>query len=60
MIKSGGKMITTINHRNYIYLLDRIEIVPKVIETEIEYDRFLIVVEGLLAKRQSRTPEETA
>jgi HTH-type transcriptional regulator / antitoxin HigA len=53
-------MITTINHRNYIDLLDRIEIVPKVIETEIEYDRFLIVVEGLLAKRQSRTPEETA
>jgi hypothetical protein len=26
-------MITTINHRNYI---DRVEIVPKVIETEIE------------------------
>jgi HTH-type transcriptional regulator / antitoxin HigA len=60
MIQSSGKMITTINHRNYIDLLDRIEIVPKVIETEIEYDRFLIVVEGLLAKRQSRTPEETA
>jgi HTH-type transcriptional regulator / antitoxin HigA len=60
MIKSSGKMTITINHRNYIDLLDRIEIVPKVIETEIEYDRFLIVVEGLLAKRQSRTPEETA
>ena len=53
-------MITTINRRNYIDLLDRVEIVPKVIETEIEYDRFLVVVEGLLAKRQSRTPEETA
>ena len=35
-------------------------IIPKVIETEIESDRFLVVVEGLLAKRQSRTPEETA
>lgn len=53
-------MTTTINHRNYIELLDRVEIVPKVIESEIEYDRFLVVVEGLLAKRQNRTPEETA
>lgn len=53
-------MTTTINRRNYIDLLDRVEIVPKVIETEIEYDRFLVVVEGLLNKRQSRTPEETA
>jgi HTH-type transcriptional regulator / antitoxin HigA len=60
MIKSSGKMIATINHRNYIDLLDRVEIVPKVIETEIEYDRFLAVVEELLFKRQSRTPEETA
>jgi HTH-type transcriptional regulator / antitoxin HigA len=60
MIKSSGKMITTINHRNYIELLDRVKIVPKVIETETEYDRFLAVVEGLLAKRQSRTLEETA
>jgi HTH-type transcriptional regulator / antitoxin HigA len=53
-------MITNINRRDYIDLLDRVEIVPKVIESEIEYDRFLVVVEGLLAKRQSRTPEETA
>jgi HTH-type transcriptional regulator / antitoxin HigA len=53
-------MITTINHKNYVDLLDRVEIVPKVIETEIEYDRFLAVVEGLLAKRLSRTQEETA
>jgi HTH-type transcriptional regulator / antitoxin HigA len=53
-------MITTINRQNYIDLLDRVEIVPKVIETEIEYDRFLAVVEGLLVKRQNRTPEETA
>jgi rRNA pseudouridine-1189 N-methylase Emg1 (Nep1/Mra1 family) len=59
-IKSSGKMTTTINHRNYIDLLDRVEIVPKVIETESEYDRFLTVVEGLLSKRQNRTPEETA
>ena len=53
-------MTTTINRSNYIDLLNRVEIVPKVIETESEYDRFLAVVEGLLSKRQSRTPEETA
>ncbi len=53
-------MTITINHNNYIDLLNRVEIIPKVIETEIEYDRFLVVVEGLLSKRQSRTPEETA
>jgi HTH-type transcriptional regulator / antitoxin HigA len=53
-------MTITINRSNYIDLLNRVEIVPKVIETEIEYDRFLTVVEGLLAKRQHRTPEETA
>jgi HTH-type transcriptional regulator / antitoxin HigA len=35
-------------------------IVPKVIETEVEYDLFLVVTESLLSKRQSRTPEETA
>jgi HTH-type transcriptional regulator / antitoxin HigA len=60
MIKSSGKMTITINHNNYIDLLNRVEIIPKVIETEIEYNRFLAVVEGLLAKRLSRTPEETA
>ena len=52
-------MTITINRSNYIDLLNRVEIVPKVIETEIEYDRFLAVVEGLLNKRH-RTPEETA
>ena len=53
-------MTITINRSNYIDLLNQVEIVPKVIETESEYDRFLIVVEGLLSKRQNRTPEETA
>ena len=53
-------MTTTINRSNYIDLLNRVEIVPKVIEADSEYDRFLAVVEGLLSKRQSRTPEETA
>ncbi len=53
-------MTITINRSNYIDLLNEVQIVPKVIETEVEYDLFLVVVEGLLSKRQSRTPEETA
>jgi HTH-type transcriptional regulator / antitoxin HigA len=53
-------MTITINRSNYIDLLNEVQIVPKVIETEVEYDRFLTVVEGLLSKRQKRTPEETA
>jgi HTH-type transcriptional regulator / antitoxin HigA len=53
-------MTTTINRSNYIDLLNQVQIVPKVIETEVEYDRFLAVTESLLSKRQNRTPEETA
>ena len=53
-------MTITINRSNYIDLLNEVEIVPKVIEDEVEYDRFLAVIEGLLSKRQKRTPEETA
>jgi HTH-type transcriptional regulator / antitoxin HigA len=53
-------MTITINRSNYIDLLNEVQIVPKVIETEVEYDLFLVVVERLLSKRQSRTPEETA
>ena len=52
-------MTITINRSNYIDLLNEVEIVPKIIETEVEYDRFLAVTERLLAKRQSRTPEES-
>jgi HTH-type transcriptional regulator / antitoxin HigA len=53
-------MTITINRSNYIDLLNEVQLVPKVIETEVEYDRFLAVTESLLSKRQSRTPEETA
>jgi HTH-type transcriptional regulator / antitoxin HigA len=53
-------MTITINRSNYIDLLNQVQIVPKVIETELEYDLFLSVTEGLLAKRENRTPEETA
>lgn len=53
-------MTITINRSHYIDLLNEVEIIPKVIETEVEYDLFLAVTERLLSKRQSRTPEETA
>jgi HTH-type transcriptional regulator / antitoxin HigA len=61
-------MTITINRSNYIDLLNEVQLVPKVIETEVEYvrvasalpNRFLAVTENLLSKRQSRTPEEAA
>lgn len=52
-------MTITFNHKNYIALLERDEIAPKVIETEAEYQRFLAVAERLIFKRQDRTAEET-
>jgi HTH-type transcriptional regulator / antitoxin HigA len=53
-------MTSTFNQKNYIALLERDDIAPKVIETEAEYNRFLAVAERLIAKRQNRTVEETA
>jgi hypothetical protein len=61
-------MTITINRSNYIDLLNEVQLVPKVIETEVEYvrvasalpNRFLAVTENLLSKQQSRTPEEAA
>jgi HTH-type transcriptional regulator / antitoxin HigA len=52
-------MTITFNQKNYIALLERDEIAPKVIETEAEYQRFLAVAERLIFKRQDRTAEET-
>ena len=52
-------MTITFNQKNYIALLERDEIAPKVIETEAEYQRFLAVAERLIFKRQDRTVEET-
>ena len=53
-------MTATINRSDYIDLLNELQIVPKVIETEIEYDGFLAVTESLLHKQKNRTPAETA
>ena len=40
--------------------MDTVDIIPKVIETQDEYDRFLAVTEQLMHKRLTRTSEETA
>jgi HTH-type transcriptional regulator / antitoxin HigA len=53
-------MTTTIDKRKYLDLIDANDISPKVIETEDEYDRFLVVAENLMHKRLDRTIEETA
>ncbi len=57
--KIDGKMTHTINHENYICLLDRDCIIPKIIESNEEYEQFLAVAEKLISKKQTRTLEET-
>lgn len=52
-------MTNTFNQKNYIALLERDEIAPKVIETVAEYENFLAVAERLIFKKQERTNEET-
>ena len=53
-------MIPTLNKKNYLELLNTIQIIPKIIETEAEYNEYLAVTENLIAKKDSRTSEETA
>jgi HTH-type transcriptional regulator / antitoxin HigA len=57
MIKANGKMTSTFDTAIYCNLLN--EFVPKVIETEAEYDRTLTVAEKLTFKK-NRTLEEKA
>ncbi len=52
-------MTLTIDRSNYLQLWAKLDISPKVIESEAEYRQFLVVAENLLAKKNSRTPEET-
>jgi HTH-type transcriptional regulator / antitoxin HigA len=47
-------MIATIDKKKYLDLIDAADISPKVIETEDEYDRFLVVAEKLMHKRLDR------
>ncbi len=53
-------MTLTLNKKNYLQLLDKIQIIPKIIETEAEYEQYLAVAENLIAKKNDRTPEEIA
>jgi HTH-type transcriptional regulator / antitoxin HigA len=52
-------MTITISRGNYIDLLNQDRIIPKIIETQEEYEQFLVVAERLISKKQNRTPEET-
>jgi HTH-type transcriptional regulator / antitoxin HigA len=52
-------MTLTLNKKIYLQLLDTIQIIHKIIETEAEYEEYLIVAEQLIAKKNNRTPEET-
>jgi HTH-type transcriptional regulator/antitoxin HigA len=52
-------MTLTINRDDYLKLLDEIELIPKIIETEEEYKSYLNVAERLIAKKDNRTIEET-
>jgi HTH-type transcriptional regulator / antitoxin HigA len=54
---SAGKL--KVSHENYIGLLDRDCIIPKIIESNEEYEQFLAVAEKLISKKQTRTLEET-
>jgi HTH-type transcriptional regulator / antitoxin HigA len=53
-------MMSTIDKKKYLTLIDTADIIPKVIETEDEYDRALAVVQMLMHKGLDRTPEDTA
>ena len=53
-------MTLTLNRETYLQLLNSVSIIPKIIETEVEYEDYLAIAEQLLAKRDQRTPEETA
>lgn len=57
-MKISGKMIHPISRENYLGLLDRDRIIPKIIENHEEYEQFLAVVERLVFKKQAHTPEE--
>jgi HTH-type transcriptional regulator / antitoxin HigA len=53
-------MTLTIDQKEYFKLLDKLQLIPKIIETETEYESCLAVAENLIAKKNNRTTEETA
>jgi HTH-type transcriptional regulator/antitoxin HigA len=52
-------MTLTLNKKDYLKLLEQTKIIPKIIETETEYEEYLAVAEDLIAKKDQRTLEET-
>ncbi|MEN9518065.1 MAG: hypothetical protein RLZZ381_653 [Cyanobacteriota bacterium] len=53
-------MTLTIDKKEYFKLLDKLQLIPKIIETETEYESYLAVAESLIAKKDNRSTEETA
>jgi HTH-type transcriptional regulator / antitoxin HigA len=51
-------MTYTISRENYIDLLNQDRFVPKIIETNEEYEHFLTIVERLMSRKITRTTEE--
>jgi HTH-type transcriptional regulator / antitoxin HigA len=52
-------MTSTISRESYIALLNQDRFVPKIIETNEEYEHFLAIVERLMSRKITRTPEES-
>jgi HTH-type transcriptional regulator / antitoxin HigA len=52
-------MTSTISRESYIDLLNQDRFVPKIIETNEEYEHFLAIVERLMSRKITRTPEES-
>lgn len=53
-------MTLTIDSQQYLQLLDGLQLIPKIIESEAEYQQYLSVTESLIAKKDRRSSEETA
>jgi len=51
-------MTLTLNKNDYLKLIEKTKIIPKIIETETEYEEYLAVAEELIAKRNNRSLEE--
>jgi HTH-type transcriptional regulator / antitoxin HigA len=46
----SGKITATTDKKKYLDPIDAADISPNVIETEEEYDRFLVVAENLIGR----------
>jgi HTH-type transcriptional regulator / antitoxin HigA len=52
-------MILTISQENHMEFLNQDSLIPKIIESQQEYNHFLAVAERLVSKKHTRTAEET-